>query len=141
MSLTALTDEQYAHMKEAWRLFDTDGDGIVTPQDLQKILRSFGYEHSLVRSPRLCHLEARPRAFSSVADAVCQRFDRLQEELEVFFDDLPVCVEKDRCLDMPEFFLWTLKLAEVIEQVTCSVVVWSRVMWTSNRFRFTTIGI
>jgi len=29
-----------------------------------------------------------------------------------------VCVEKDRCIDMPEFFLWTLKLAETIEQVS-----------------------
>ena len=34
----------------------------------------------------------------------------------MFLDDLPICVEKDRCLDMPEFFLWSLKLAEVIEQ-------------------------
>jgi hypothetical protein len=44
---------------------------------------------------------------------------RLQEELEVYLDDLPVCVEKDRCLDEPEFFLWALKLAETIEQVLC----------------------
>jgi len=35
----------------------------------------------------------------------------------VFLDDLPICVERDRCIDMPEFFLWTLKLAETIEQV------------------------
>lgn len=35
----------------------------------------------------------------------------------MYLDDLPVCVEKDRCLDMPEFFLWALKLAETIEQV------------------------
>lgn len=41
----------------------------------------------------------------------------MQEELEVFLDDLPICVEKDRCIDMPEFFLWTLKLSETIEQV------------------------
>ena len=48
MTLTPLTDEQFAHFEEAWRLFDTDGDGLVTPKDLQAILRSFGYEHSLV---------------------------------------------------------------------------------------------
>jgi len=48
MSLTPLTDDQYAHVEEAWRLFDTDGDGLVTPKDLQAILRTFGYEHSLV---------------------------------------------------------------------------------------------
>ena len=48
MSLTALTDEQYGHIQEAWRLFDTDGDGLVTPKDLQKLMCSFGYEHSLV---------------------------------------------------------------------------------------------
>ena len=35
----------------------------------------------------------------------------------MFLDDLPICVEKDRCIDMPEFFLWTLKLSETIEQV------------------------
>ncbi len=35
----------------------------------------------------------------------------------MFLDDLPICVEKDRCIDMPEFFLWTLKLAETVEQV------------------------
>ena len=48
MSLTPLTDEQFAHIQEAWRLFDTDSDGLVTPKDLQTLLRSFGYEHSLV---------------------------------------------------------------------------------------------
>jgi len=48
MSLVGLTDEQYAHLHEAWRLFDTDEDGLVTPKDLQRLLRSFGYEHTLV---------------------------------------------------------------------------------------------
>jgi len=55
MSLTALTDEQYDHIEEAWRLFDTDGDGLVTPKDLQKLMRSFGYEHTLVQArPDAC---------------------------------------------------------------------------------------
>ena len=90
MSLTALTPDQYAHFQEAWRLFDTDGDGLVTPTDMQKLLRSFGYEHSV-------------------------------EELQVYLDDLPVCVEKDRCLDQPEFYLWALKLAETIEQVVLPI--------------------
>jgi hypothetical protein len=43
-----------------------------------------------------------------------------QEELEVYLDNLPICVESDRCIDKPEFFLWTLKLAETIEQVSPS---------------------
>ena len=55
MSLTALTDEQYDHIEEAWLLFDTDGDGLVTPKDLQKLMRSFGYEHTLVQArPDAC---------------------------------------------------------------------------------------
>lgn len=51
MSLTPLDEDQFAHFEEAWRLFDTDGDGLVTPKDLQALLRSFGYEHSLVIIP------------------------------------------------------------------------------------------
>lgn len=48
----ALTDEQYAHINEAWRLFDTDEDGLITPQDLQRLLLSFGYRHTVVRPRR-----------------------------------------------------------------------------------------
>jgi hypothetical protein len=51
MSLTPLTHDQFLHLHEAWRLFDTDCDGLVTPKDLQTLLRSFGYEHSLVGPP------------------------------------------------------------------------------------------
>ena len=40
----------------------------------------------------------------------------------MYLDNLPICVESDRCIDMPEFFLWTLKLAETIEQVSPSHV-------------------
>ena len=46
MSLVGLTDEQYAHLHEAWRLFDTDEDGLVTPQDLQRLLRSLIDAHA-----------------------------------------------------------------------------------------------
>ena len=35
MSLTALTDDQYTHLQESWRLFDTDGDGLITAKDLE----------------------------------------------------------------------------------------------------------
>ena len=52
MSFVALTDEQYAHINEAWRLFDTDEDGLITPQDLQRLLLSFGYRHTVVRPRR-----------------------------------------------------------------------------------------
>ena len=64
MSLTPLEEDQFAHFEEAWRLFDTDGDGLVTPKDLQALLRSFGYEHSLViipPQPRACPLVAEQR--------------------------------------------------------------------------------
>lgn len=54
MTLVALTDEQYAHIHEAWRLFDTDEDGLITPKDLQRLLLSFGYQHTLVSPAALC---------------------------------------------------------------------------------------
>ena len=31
MSTAPLQEEQWAHIKEAWRIFDTDGDGKITP--------------------------------------------------------------------------------------------------------------
>jgi hypothetical protein len=52
MSLVALTDEQYAHIREAWRIFDTDEDGLITPKDLQRLLLSFGFQHTVVRPKR-----------------------------------------------------------------------------------------
>lgn len=84
MSTAPLSEEQWLHIKEAWRIFDTDGDGLITPSDLRLLLQSFGYEHS-------------------------------EEELGVYLDDLPLCLEKDRSLDMPEFVLWVLKLGEKID--------------------------
>lgn len=72
MSLTPLTDDQFAHIQEAWRLFDTDSDGLVTPKDLQTLLRSFGYEHSLVPA-RPGPTDACARMRSSVPLATAHR--------------------------------------------------------------------
>ena len=31
---------------EAWRIFDTDSDGLITAKDLPTLMLSFGYDHS-----------------------------------------------------------------------------------------------
>mmetsp|Transcript_19213 Transcript_19213/g.40400 ORF Transcript_19213/g.40400 Transcript_19213/m.40400 type:complete len:254 (-) Transcript_19213:129-890(-) len=84
MVTTQFSDTQWNQIMEAWRIFDTDGDGLVTVQDLRTLMLSFGYDHS-------------------------------EKELAAYLDDLPICVEGDRALDMPEFVLWTVKLGERIE--------------------------
>lgn len=47
MSSAPISQDQWDHMLEAWRIFDTDGDGLVTSEDLKTVLLSFGYEHSI----------------------------------------------------------------------------------------------
>mmetsp|Transcript_33322 Transcript_33322/g.78037 ORF Transcript_33322/g.78037 Transcript_33322/m.78037 type:complete len:264 (+) Transcript_33322:3-794(+) len=42
-----ITDDQWQHMLEAWRIFDTDADGLITATDLRTVLLSFGYDHSV----------------------------------------------------------------------------------------------
>mmetsp|Transcript_30076 Transcript_30076/g.58764 ORF Transcript_30076/g.58764 Transcript_30076/m.58764 type:complete len:265 (+) Transcript_30076:18-812(+) len=43
---TPISDDQWDHMLEAWRIFDADCDGLVTAHDLRTVLLSFGYDHS-----------------------------------------------------------------------------------------------
>lgn len=45
----------------------------------------------------------------------CSDLSLDKQELGVYLDDLPLCLEKDRSLDMPEFVLWVLKLGEKID--------------------------
>jgi Ca2+-binding EF-hand superfamily protein len=40
-----LSQEQYDHFQEAWRVFDVDGDGLITAGDLRLVLQSFGREY------------------------------------------------------------------------------------------------
>lgn len=44
--VTRLTDEQMAHVREAFRVCDTDGDGLVTASDLRLFLLSFGRDYT-----------------------------------------------------------------------------------------------
>ncbi len=46
MVTTRFSDTQWNQIMEAWRIFDTDGDGLVTAQDLRTLMLSFGYDHS-----------------------------------------------------------------------------------------------
>lgn len=47
MASAPISDDQWEHMLEAWRIFDTDGDGMITSADLKTVLLSFGYDHSI----------------------------------------------------------------------------------------------
>ena len=40
-----LSQEQYDHIQEAWRVFDVDEDGLITAGDLRLVLQSFGREY------------------------------------------------------------------------------------------------
>lgn len=42
MSLFQLTEEQIAEFKEAFSLFDKDGDGTITTKELGTVMRSLG---------------------------------------------------------------------------------------------------
>ncbi|KAJ3692609.1 hypothetical protein LUZ60_011704 [Juncus effusus] len=42
MGMTELSEEQVASMREAFSLFDTDGDGRIAPSDLGVLMRSLG---------------------------------------------------------------------------------------------------
>ena len=42
MSIPELTDEQVAEFKEAFALFDKDGDGTITTKELGTVMRSLG---------------------------------------------------------------------------------------------------
>jgi Ca2+-binding EF-hand superfamily protein len=41
-----LTDVQWDQISEAFRIFDTDADGLVTARDLKLLLTTYGFEHS-----------------------------------------------------------------------------------------------
>mmetsp|Transcript_18447 Transcript_18447/g.45294 ORF Transcript_18447/g.45294 Transcript_18447/m.45294 type:complete len:264 (+) Transcript_18447:124-915(+) len=85
MAFAPVSNDQWDHILEAWRMFDTDADGVITARDLRKVLLSFGYEHD-------------------------------EDDIEHYLDALPICLEKDRALDLPEFMLWVKKLSEKIAQ-------------------------
>ena len=40
-----LSQEQYDHIQEAWRVFDVDEDGLITAGDLRMVLKSFGRDY------------------------------------------------------------------------------------------------
>ena len=42
MSASQLTEEQVAEFREAFSLFDKDGDGTITTRDLGSLFRSLG---------------------------------------------------------------------------------------------------
>ena len=44
---TPLTDEQLAEFKEVFALFDKDGDGTITAQELGTVMRSMGKNPSI----------------------------------------------------------------------------------------------
>jgi Ca2+-binding EF-hand superfamily protein len=46
MVTTRFSDTQWNQIVEAWRIFDTDSDGLVGVNDLRTLLLSFGYDHS-----------------------------------------------------------------------------------------------
>ena len=54
MVTTRFSDTQWNQIMEAWRIFDTDGDGLVTVQDLRTLMLSFGYDHSEKASKSQC---------------------------------------------------------------------------------------
>eukprot|EP00961_Rhodomonas_salina_P057738 775987-Rhodomonas_salina.5 len=113
MSTAPLSEEQWLHIKEAWRIFDTDGDGLITPSDLRLLLQSFGYEHS--EEVPAVPLQKQYSVQTSLRADKCSDLSLDKQELGVYLDDLPLCLEKDRSLDMPEFVLWVLKLGEKID--------------------------
>ena len=41
-----LTDVQWAQLQEAWRVVDSDADGLITAGDLQLLLQTHGFDHS-----------------------------------------------------------------------------------------------
>lgn len=54
MAFAPMSQDQWDHFLEAWRIFDVDGDGVVTPEDIRALLLSFGYDHSI--EVRTCDL-------------------------------------------------------------------------------------
>ena len=46
MTTVSPTDVQWEQLNEAWRIFDTDQEGLVTSGDLRLLLRTYGFEHS-----------------------------------------------------------------------------------------------
>ena len=78
MSSAPISQDQWDHMLEAWRIFDTDGDGLVTSADLQTVLLSFGYEHSIeVRLPP----PPPPPPHQSKLSGLCPGGERREEKL------------------------------------------------------------
>jgi hypothetical protein len=114
MVTTQFSDTQWNQIMEAWRIFDTDGDGLVTVQDLRTLMLSFGYDHSEKASDfysLLMHNNTPSQKSTLNSDAITG-FELLQsnqfvfllakspsQELSAYLDDLPICVEGDRYAD------------------------------------------
>jgi hypothetical protein len=118
MVTTQFSDTQWNQIMEAWRIFDTDGDGLVTVEDLRTLMLSFGYDHSekvmdsdsVLIPPiqlkfRLKEYRMSRRSISQAAInfpqlSVRYHANRLStsstQELAAYLDDLPICVEGDR---------------------------------------------
>ena len=56
-----LTKEQIAEFKEAFSLFDKDGDGTITTKELQTVMRSLG------QNPKDSELQVRPQYMKSTS--------------------------------------------------------------------------
>ena len=61
MSLFQLTEEQIAEFKEAFSLFDKDGDGTITTKELGTVMRSLG------QNPTEAELQEMPKASLKLA--------------------------------------------------------------------------
>lgn len=54
MKVDSLTEEQIAEFKEAFSLFDKDGDGNITTKELGTVMRSLGMYMILTHIQQTC---------------------------------------------------------------------------------------
>ena len=102
MSSAPISQDQWDHMLETWRIFDADGDGLITSHDLKTVLLSFGYEHSIEVSSGCCRVEVTAgMVFGCVAFHQLVSDQKMPQDLDEYLDKLPLCVERDGCVPVP----------------------------------------
>ena len=68
----SLTEEQIAEFKEAFSLFDKDGDGTITTKELGTVMRSLGQNPTEAELQVTTNAPRLPRCASTTSHPLCQ---------------------------------------------------------------------